>query len=129
MLTELGLVVEAADEAAHAAARMTEVTFDAVVLDLHAPTLAAPLEFVRGLRRDVRSAPVPVLVLSHRPSSRDVVDAFASGADDFLPKPFRAPELGARIFGMLRRGRHTRPGSMSPGALPPRSSRDGGGRT
>jgi two-component system phosphate regulon response regulator PhoB len=33
------------------------------------------------------------------------VDAFASGADDYVAKPFRAPELGARIFGLLRRAR------------------------
>jgi two-component system phosphate regulon response regulator PhoB len=50
-------------------------------------------------------------MISSRPSSRDVVDAFASGADDFLPKPFRGPELGARIFGLLRRARLARPSS------------------
>ena len=37
------------------------------------------------------------------------VDAFASGADDFVAKPFRAPELGARIFGLLRRARMSVP--------------------
>jgi len=124
MLSELGLVIEAADDTAQAAARMAEVAFDAVVLDLHGPTPDS-LELVR----DVRRARVPVLVLSHRPSSRDVVDAFASGADDFLPKPFRAPELGARIFGMLRRARLARLDSMAPGSIPLRSSRGGGGCT
>jgi two-component system phosphate regulon response regulator PhoB len=34
-----------------------------------------------------------------------MVDAFASGADDYVVKPFRAPELGARILGLLRRAR------------------------
>ena len=131
MLTDIGLVVDTVDDAEHATARMGEMRFDALVLDFHSQALD-PLDFVRGLRRDPLRAPVPVLILSHRPSSRDVVNAFASGADDFLPKPFRAPELGARIFGMLRRARLARLGSMAPrapGSVGPRSSRGGGGVT
>jgi two-component system phosphate regulon response regulator PhoB len=110
MLADIGLVVEIAESAKDAALRMGEHEFDAVVLDYHATGLD-PLQFVRELRKNPRSSPLPVLMLSTRPSSRDVVDAFASGADDFLPKPFRAPELGARIFGLLRRARLARPPS------------------
>jgi two-component system phosphate regulon response regulator PhoB len=126
MLIEVGLSVETVADADQANARLSEVRIDALVLDLHSQTLD-PLDFVRGLRRDPVRGPVPVLVLSGRPTSRDAVDAFASGADDFLPKPFRAPELGARIFGMLRRARLLRLGSMAPGSVPPRSSRGGDG--
>jgi two-component system phosphate regulon response regulator PhoB len=126
MLTEIGLVVDVVDDAEQARARMAEVAFDALVLDIHAQA-RGPLEFVRGLRSDPQREPLPVLILSHRPSSREVVDAFASGADDFLPKPFRAPELGARMFGMLRRARLARLGSAAPGSVGPRSSRGGGG--
>ena len=50
------------------------------------------------------------LFFSSKPTSRDVVDAFASGGDDFLPKPFRTPELAARVFGLLRRARLARSG-------------------
>jgi len=114
MLAEIGLAVEVVESAAEAAARMASVAFDALVLDFHAPGMD-PLDFVRGLRRDPKCAPLPVLFLSDRPSSRDVVEAFASGADDFLPKPFRAPELGARIFGLLRRARSARHASGLPG--------------
>ena len=128
MLTQIGLLVEAVESADAAHARMRETTFDALVLDFHGATLE-PLEFVRGLRRDPLLVPLPVLIISHSPSSREAVDAFASGADDFLPKPFRAPELGARIFGLLRRARLARLGSVAPQAGPagPRSSRGGGG--
>jgi two-component system phosphate regulon response regulator PhoB len=120
MLAEIGLVVEVAVSAREASTRMGERAFDAVVLDYSSSprslrslgddnaTGLDPLQFVRDLRKDARFAPMPVLMLSSRPSSRDVVDAFASGADDFLPKPFRAPELGARIFGLLRRARLAR---------------------
>jgi two-component system phosphate regulon response regulator PhoB len=112
MLAEVGLVVEVVESATEASTRMSKVAFDALVLDWSAPGMQA-LDFVRGLRRDPKRAPLPVLFLSDRPSSRDVVEAFASGADDFLPKPFRAPELGARIFGLLRRARAARVNARS----------------
>ena len=128
MLVEIGLVVEAVESADQASARLEEATFDALVLDFHAQGMD-PLDFVRSLRRDRDAArlSLPVLVLSDRPSSRDVVDAFASGADDFLPRPFRAPELGARIFGLIRRAKLARLGSVAPSsAKGPRSSGRGG---
>ena len=133
MLAEIGLVVDVVATAGEAHARLSQTTFDALVLDFHSQAVE-PLDFVRSLRADPQQGPLPVLILSDRPSSRDVVDAFASGADDFLPKPFRAPELGARIFGLLRRARLARHGSVAPqggaggvGSSGPRSSRGGGG--
>jgi two-component system phosphate regulon response regulator PhoB len=126
MLAEIGLVVEVVETATQAQARIVETPFDALVLDVRTQG-TEPFDFVRSLRRDPRSAPLPVLILSDQPSSREVVEAFASGADDFLPRPFRAPELGARIFGMLRRARLARSGSVAPGSMGgPRSSRGGG---
>ena len=80
---------------------------DLVILDVMLPDLDG-LEVTRRLRAD--GLRVPVLFLTAHASSRDVVEAFASGADDYVVKPFRAPELGARIFGLLRRAR------MGPGA-------------
>jgi two-component system phosphate regulon response regulator PhoB len=124
MLAGIGLMVEVVEVASDAQSRLLESPFDALVLDFHTPGVE-PLDFVRSLRRDPLLAPLPVLILSDRPSSRDVVDAFASGADDFLPKPFRAPELGARIFGLLRRARLARLGSLMPSSGP-RSTGGGG---
>jgi two-component system phosphate regulon response regulator PhoB len=108
MLIDHGFLVEVEKSAAAAARRLTHETFDALVLDFHAPGMDA-LSFVRGIRSEPRLAPVPVLFLSGRPShARDAVEAFASGADDFLAKPIRASELGARLFGLLRRARLAR---------------------
>jgi len=102
MLGEIGLTVDAVATAEQAKERLQQASFDALVLDFHTKN-SDPLDFVRTLRRDPNRTPLPVLVLSHQATSRDVVEAFACGVDDFLPKPFRAPELGARIFGLLRR--------------------------
>ncbi len=107
MLAEMGLLVELARTTMRAEERMNAEAFDAIVLDLHAPG-SDSRGFVGKLRADIRFMDVPVLFLSSRPTSRDVVDAFASGGDDFLPKPFRTTELAARIFGLLRRARIAR---------------------
>lgn len=104
VLSEIGLAVDVVVSVEQANARLTAMAFDAVVVDGHVPS-ADPLELVRALRRDRACAPVPVLLLSDRASSRELVAAFACGADDFLPKPFRPSELGARVFGLLRRTR------------------------
>jgi hypothetical protein len=56
--------------------------------------------FAQALREGDRTA---------HASSKDVVEAFASGADDYVVKLFRAPNLGARIFGLLRRTRAVQP--------------------
>ena len=46
---------------------------------------------------------VPVLMLTARGRPEDVLKGFASGADDYLPKPFELPILLARLQGLLRR--------------------------
>lgn len=107
MLTDMGLVVELVTTTRVAEERMRAKTFDAIVLDVHG-TGPESHGFVTRVRRDARVADIPVLLVSAKPTSRDVVDAFASGCDDFLPKPFRTPELAARIFGLLRRARTVR---------------------
>ena len=74
--------------------------FDAVVLDVMLPgkdgfTVAAELRAARNF--------VPVLMLTARGRPEDVLKGFASGADDYLPKPFELPILLARLQGLLRR--------------------------
>ena len=81
---------------------------DLIILDI-----MLPMGSGQDLCAQVRQSGVttPVLFLTAHASSQDVVHAFASGADDYVVKPFRAPELGARIFGLLRRARMTAPGT------------------
>ena len=104
MLEAVGLIVEPATTAEAALDRAREKHFDLLVLDWSLPGMTG-LELCRKIRAEPALSTIPVLFLTAHSSSKDIVDAFASGADDYVAKPFRAPELGARIFGLLRRAR------------------------
>jgi two-component system phosphate regulon response regulator PhoB len=104
MLDAVGLTVESATSAEEALERVRAHSFDLLVLDWNLPGMTG-VELCRLIRRDPQLSTLPVLFLTAHASSHDVVEAFASGADDYVVKPFRAPELGARIFGLLRRAR------------------------
>jgi two-component system phosphate regulon response regulator PhoB len=104
MLEAVGLIVEPATNAEEALERAHQKHFDLLVLDWSLPGMTG-LDLCRKIRAEPALSTTPVLFLTAHSSSKDIVDAFASGADDYVAKPFRAPELGARIFGLLRRAR------------------------
>jgi two-component system phosphate regulon response regulator PhoB len=104
MLEAVGLIVEPVTTAEAALDRARERHFDLLVLDWSLPGMTG-LDLCRKIRAEPALSTIPVLFLTAHSSSKDIVDAFASGADDYVAKPFRAPELGARIFGLLRRAR------------------------
>jgi two-component system phosphate regulon response regulator PhoB len=104
MLEAVGLTVEPVTNAEEALERVREKHFDLAVLDWSLPGMNG-LDLCRKIRSEASLSTIPVLFLTAHSSSKDIVDAFASGADDYVSKPFRAPELGARIFGLLRRAR------------------------
>src|SRR6266446_155437 len=78
-----------------------------VVLDLMLPTLDGS-EVLRAARAE---SDVAVLILSARGSTADRISGIASGADDYLPKPFSPAELVVRVKALLRRAEpRERPG-------------------
>jgi DNA-binding response OmpR family regulator len=76
---------------------------DLVLLDLMLPG-ADGFEVCRGFRRD---SDVPIIMVTARADTHDVVDGLEAGADDYVTKPFATSELGARIRALLRRARST----------------------
>ncbi len=74
--------------------------YDIVVLDIMLPGVNGfdVAERLRAARNYV-----PILMLTARSRPEDVLNGFASGADDYLPKPFELSILIARVHGLLRR--------------------------
>ena len=75
-------------------------TYDAIVLDVMLPGMDGT-ELVHELRR--QGIAVPVLMLTARTSTDDKVRGLDAGADDYMTKPFEAPELLARLRALPRR--------------------------
>jgi DNA-binding response OmpR family regulator len=75
---------------------------DLVVLDRMLPDESGDA-FLRRLRADPGLSRLPVLMLTARASEVDRVGGLEAGADDYLVKPFSAPELVARLRALLRR--------------------------
>ncbi len=97
-----GYAAEVVGDGEAATARLLDKNenFDAVVLDIMLPgkdgfSVVSELRAARNY--------VPVLMLTARGRPEDVLKGFASGADDYLAKPFELSILLARLQGLLRR--------------------------
>ncbi|MFQ5775471.1 MAG: response regulator [Kiloniellaceae bacterium] len=98
-LSEQGFRVTTAADGAEASTKMASIAFDLIVLDVMMPGQSG-LDFTRALRRD---DDVPILLLTARGETEDRIAGLASGADDYLSKPFEPRELVLRINAILRR--------------------------
>ncbi len=98
-----GHSVEVAADGEVALERLVEKKerFDAVLLDVMLPGKSG-FDVAAVLRE--RKNYVPILMLTARGRPEDVLEGFAAGADDYLPKPFELSILIARLESLLRRG-------------------------
>ncbi|HZX31056.1 MAG TPA: response regulator [Rhodocyclaceae bacterium] len=99
-LGQAGYTVDLATSAEEAEAFLAAETFDMAVVDIGLPK-ADGFTLIRQLRAAGNC--LPVLVLSARGSMEDTVSGLDVGADDYMTKPFRVPELVARIRALIRR--------------------------
>ncbi len=74
--------------------------YDGIILDVMMPKMSG-LEVLRELRQS--GCRTPVLLLTAKSEVEDRIEGLDAGADDYLPKPFDAGELLARVRAMLRR--------------------------
>jgi two-component system, OmpR family, response regulator MtrA len=98
-LTRAGLRVSTAVNGRDALACWRAGEFDLMVLDVMLPGLDG-LEVCREIRR---TSQLPILMVTARTDTIDVVVGLESGADDYVRKPFEVPELVARVRALLRR--------------------------
>jgi two-component system phosphate regulon response regulator PhoB len=101
-LARNGHTVKRASNAAEAFREVAEALPDVIVLDWMLPDEPGPV-IARRLRSDARTREVPIIMLTARADEDDKVAGLASGADDYVTKPFSPRELEARIQAVLRR--------------------------
>jgi len=96
-----GFVVDLARDGPAAIARLSAETYDAIILDIGLPR-SDGFQVLDTLRRRLLRA-TPVLVLTARGELESRLQAFESGADDYLAKPFALAEVEARVLALHRR--------------------------
>ena len=98
-LRNAGFRVDAIANGADGLAQFRQAAYDALLLDLMLPGMDG-FEICRAVRRDSK---VPIVILSARTDTVDIVVGLELGADDYVTKPFELPELIARLRAVLRR--------------------------
>jgi signal transduction histidine kinase len=109
--------VTVAEDGAEGLAMVREARPDLILLDLMMPVMDG-FEFLEAVRGDPELRDTPILVISAKAMSDDVVRAFQLGARDYVRKPFEVNELVARVDNLVslsrarreleERGRHTK---------------------
>lgn len=101
-LEEEGYTVDGVGSGEEAVDLFASEPYELVLIDLMLPGIDG-FETCRTLRRQ---STVPVIMVTARSDTHDVVAGLEAGADDYVTKPFVAKELAARIRALLRRSRH-----------------------
>ncbi len=99
-----GFVVDSVARGDDAELHLREHTPDLVLLDWMLPGLSG-IELCRRLRARRDTERVPIIMLTARGEETERVRGLATGADDYVVKPFSLPELIARIQALLRRAK------------------------
>ena len=106
-LEDEGWTVDEAENGEQALARFAQAPTDVVLIDIMLPDIDG-FEVCRAIRR---SSDVPIIMVTARDDTHDIVAGLEAGADDYLTKPFQPKELSARIRALLRRVRTTDSGA------------------
>jgi two-component system phosphate regulon response regulator PhoB len=97
-----GYDVETIARGDEADTRLREAAPDLVVLDWMLPGLSG-IELCRRLRARPETKALPIIMLTARGEESERIRGLATGADDYIVKPFSVPELIARVRALLRR--------------------------
>lgn len=100
-LEDEGWEVDGAASGEEALVAFGRVPADVVLVDIMLPGIDG-FDICRAIRK---SSDVPIVMITARSDTHDVVAGLEAGADDYLTKPFAPKELSARIRALLRRAR------------------------
>jgi DNA-binding response OmpR family regulator len=100
ILEQEGYNAEAAYDGKAGLAYAESGLYDAAILDVMLPGMDG-FSIVKALRQE--QSDLPVMMLTARTSTQDKVEGLDCGADDYMTKPFEAPELLARVRALTRR--------------------------
>lgn len=106
-LEDEGWKVDEAETGEDALERFSQSPTDVVLIDIMLPGVDG-FEVCRSIRR---MSDVPIIMVTARDDTHDIVAGLEAGADDYLTKPFQPKELSARIRALLRRVRTTDSGA------------------
>lgn len=95
--------VKLANSGAQALTLLEKRTPDLLILDIIMPGVDG-ITVCKQLRADPRYITLPILFLTAKGSTDDVVEGLDAGADDYVVKPFELSELRARVHALIRRG-------------------------
>src|ERR1700744_964852 len=106
-----GYEVDAVMRGDEADTRLRETVPDLIVLDWMLPGLSG-IELCRRLRMRPQTQSLPIIMLTARGEESERIRGLATGADDYIVKPFSVPELVARVRALLRRASPERVASV-----------------
>lgn len=109
VLQRAGFEVEAVEDGPRGLERLDDALFDLVILDLMLPTMTG-FDVCREIR--ARSG-IPIVMVTARADTADVVAGLEIGADDYITKPFEAAELAARARAAVRRAVEASPAQFA----------------
>ena len=101
-LEKVGYEVESAVRGDEADLRLREASPDLIILDWMLPGVSG-IELCRRLRSRPETRQLPIIMLTARGEESERIRGLATGADDYIVKPFSVPELLARVAALLRR--------------------------
>ncbi|TVR23042.1 MAG: DNA-binding response regulator [Anaerolineaceae bacterium] len=103
VLDREGFDVDTLESGAEALDYLQDKTPDMVILDIMMPEMDG-IEVCNKLRHNPRYIALPILFLTAKGTTDDIVNGLNAGADDYVVKPFELAELRARVYALLRRG-------------------------